>query len=303
MSHLALALIFGVAAACVYGTCIVLQHRTASEHGGGEASAQGLLRAMRDPLWVFAVLGDFIGFVLNAIALSIGEVVYVQPLVVLMLPVALLVHWYMGGSPPRRGDYLGCLAIIGGLALFIALVGEPRDARPLQREYLLLAVGAVLVVGWLMVLAVRNRRKPVRGAVFGAFAGACFGTVAVMIDTSSDLIARRDVDALVTTARGLIVLGSIIVLGVTGIVLTQLSFQVGALGATLPANLAADPVFAVFLGVVLLREHIPLSPGHAFAYVLCLGVVLAGAIQLAEPVVEPVPGHGHAAEPADVRAE
>src|SRR4051794_30566067 len=129
MSNFALAIPFGIGAAAVYGTCIVLQHRSASRYGGGEESAAGLVRMLRDPLWVGAVLGDFIGFVLSAIALSIGQVVYVQPLVVLTLPVALFVQWRLGGSAPRRGDYLGVVAIIVGLATFITLIENPTGHK------------------------------------------------------------------------------------------------------------------------------------------------------------------------------
>ncbi len=41
MSSFLLAIPFAVAAACVYGTSIVVQHRSASEQSGGEASARG----------------------------------------------------------------------------------------------------------------------------------------------------------------------------------------------------------------------------------------------------------------------
>ena len=143
---------FAVAAACVYGTTIVVQHRSASEQSGGKSSASGLLRLLRDPIWVIAVLGDLVGFVLNAIALSIGKVVYVQPFVVLMLPVALLVHWFMGGSPPRRGDYLGCLAIFVGLAVFLTLVGTPHHQLVPQARWVAIAVAAVLVGGAVLCL-------------------------------------------------------------------------------------------------------------------------------------------------------
>ena len=76
---------------------------------------------------------------------------------------------------------------------------------------------------------------------------------------------------LLATHRGLVPLAGILLCGAGGIILTQLSFQVGALGATLPANLAADPVVGVVLGAVLLREHIPLSAGHLILYVLLPG--------------------------------
>jgi hypothetical protein len=75
----------------------------------------------------------------------------------------------------------------------------------------------------------------------------------------------------------------IIVLGTMGITLTQMSFQIGALAATLPANLSTDPVVAVVLGVVLLGENLPHAPGYLAGYAVCLGLILFGTIRLAAP--------------------
>src|SRR5581483_12175249 len=117
----------GVGAAVVYGTSIVIQHRTAQEHAdeGGDTSAASLMRLARNPLWLVAIISDFAGFLLNVVALSAGAVVFVQPLVVLTLPVALGVSFLMGGHRPRRGDYLGVVGIVGGLAVFLSLTGGP----------------------------------------------------------------------------------------------------------------------------------------------------------------------------------
>ena len=100
-------------------------------------------------------------------------------------------------------------------------------------------------------------------------------------------------DGLFATQRGLIIVVAIALLGVGGIILTQLSFQVGALGATLPTNMVLDPLFGVLLGAALLREFIPVSPAHVIAYVLCLALVAAGCIRLARAAIETVPGHRH----------
>jgi hypothetical protein len=64
-------------------------------------------------------------------------------------------------------------------------------------------------------------------------------------------------------------------------VLTQVSFQVGDLAASFPANEATAPVVAVVLGAALLHERLPLSAGHLAAYLVCVGVVGLGAVQLA----------------------
>lgn len=311
MSSFALAVPFAIAAAGVYGTSIVIQHREASGDSCGETSASGLFQLLHNPAWVFAVLGDVFGFIFNAIALSIGKVVYVQPFVVLMLPVALGVHWYIGGPRPTKGDLLGCAAIIGGLALFLGIVGAAHHQRIPRSRWVIVAVLTVLVGGALLCLAVSRLGPRVRGAMYGGVAGAWFGTIAVMIDATSDIIGGhphphrhhgfhglRDsvdygFDGLFGTERGLVVVASIVLLGIGGIVLTQLSFQVGALGATLPANMVVDPLFGVLLGAVLLREFIPISPWHLAAYVLCLGLILVGGIRLAAPAIEPLPGHHH----------
>src|SRR3954447_6036695 len=143
-----LAVPLGVAASVVYGTSIVIQHRTAQEHAdkGGQTSASSLLRLARNPLWLLAVISDFAGFLLQAAALSAGSVVVIQPLVVLMLPVALGVSFLLGGHRPRLGDYLGCLAILGGLGVFLGLIGKPGDAHVPRPRTLAMAVGLVIVV-------------------------------------------------------------------------------------------------------------------------------------------------------------
>lgn len=280
-----LAVPLGVAASVVYGTSIVVQHRTAQQHAdeGGETSASSLLRLARNPLWLIAVISDFAGFLLQGAALSLGSVVVIQPLVVLMLPVALGVSFLMGGHRPRVGDYLGCLGVLGGLALFLALIGHPGDAHVPRPRTLACAVLIVLVAGVAVCAVVLGRNRVVRGAVYGGVAGAYFGTLAVMVDAASGHAGRHGVASLVTDAKGLVPVLCLVVLGAAGIVLTQMSFQIGALGATLPTNLAVDPLMGVVLGVALLREHIPLSPGHVALYVLCLVAVVAGAVRLADP--------------------
>jgi drug/metabolite transporter (DMT)-like permease len=296
-----LAVPLGVAASVVYGTSIVVQHRTAQQHAdeGGETSASSLLRLARNPLWLIAVISDFAGFLLQAAALSAGSVVVIQPLVVLMLPVALAVSSLTGGHRPRIGDYLGCLGVLGGLAVFLALVGKPGESHVPRPRTLVFAVVLVLVVGAAVSFAVWRRERVLRGAVYGAVAGAYFGTLAVMVDAASDQAGAHGVKSLVTESRGFVPVICLVVLGGAGILLTQMSFQIGALGATLPANLAADPLTGVVLGAVLLKEHIPLTPGHLVAYVLCLAAVVLGAARLADPHAGPIePDVPSAASPA-----
>lgn len=280
---LAVAIPLGVGSALVYGTTIVFQHD--ASHNEGQEDARHLMGLLRNPKWLAAVSGDFGGFLLNAGALAAGPVVLIQPLVVLMLPVALLVGWWIGGPRPRPVDYLSSAGVVGGLTGFLLLIGDPGGGHAPRARYFALTVLIVLGVGAALCLTVRTRGAVVRGAVYGAAAGIYFGTLGALLDGLSDVVEHRGFAALVTTGRGLIPLIGLVLCGVGGIVLTQISFQVGKLAATLPANTAADPLTAVLVGAVLLRERVPLSPVHLLGYLLCLGIVLAGAIQLAQETV------------------
>jgi drug/metabolite transporter (DMT)-like permease len=287
---LALAVPLGVASSLVYGTCIVFQHR--ESHNEGQEDARHLLSLLREPRWLAAVFGDFFGFLLNAAALAAGPVVVVQPLVVLMLPVALIVGWLAGGPRPQPIDYLSSLAVVGGLSCFLVLIGEPGSGHAPRARYFMVTVLIVLGVGALIALASRGFRAVVRGAVYGAVAGMFFGTLGVMVDGASDVVSHRGWEGLVTTGRGIIPLIGIVLLGVCGIALTQVSFQVGQLAATLPANTAVDPFTAVLIGALLLREHIPVSVPHVLGYAACFAVVTVGAIRLARNAVgRSVPVH------------
>ena len=146
----------------------------------------------------------------------------------------------------------------------------------------------MLIVGLVLALAVTGRNKTVRGAMYGGAAGLFFGTLAVhdrrRVRRGSPTAGWR---ACSTARAGSSPWSGAFMVGTAGMILTQMSFQVGALGATLPANLAADPGIAVVLGAIVLREHIPHSPVHVGVYVLCLAAVVVGAIRLADPSCRP----------------
>jgi drug/metabolite transporter (DMT)-like permease len=286
---LTVAIPFGVGSAVVYGTSIVVQHRIAQQHAGegGLTSVSGLVKMLKHPTWLLAIAGDFVGFLLQIVALSTGPVVMIQPLVVLMLPVSLIVSATLGWHRPRAGDYLGVVAVVGGLAVFLALIGNPGEHLP-HPNVLALSIALVLVAGLVLCLLANGRNRMVRGAVYGIVAGGYFGMLAVLVDAASSRAADAGLHGLLATPKGLVPLVGILVLGGGGIVLTQLSFQIGALAATLPANLAADPMTAVLLGVVLLHEHIPHGPWHLVAYSLSVVAVVGGAIRLADPEAGPI---------------
>jgi hypothetical protein len=268
-----------LAAAFAYGAATAVQH-DAAHTGSGEASAGRLVQLVRDPRWLMSVGGDAVGLVLQVIALATGPVVLVQPLLVLSVAVALPVGVLLGGPRPSRGDVLAGLAVIAALAVFFALIGDPGSGDLLRPRVAAMTAAIALIVGAVGCAAVHGQPPPVRAVAFGAAAGSGFGVVGVLLNATADVV-NRDGWGVLRHPAGSVPLLSVVVVGVAAVVLTQVSFQIGALSASFPANEVAAPLVAVVLGAALLHEHVPLSPVLAVSYALCLGVVIVGTIRLA----------------------
>ncbi len=276
---LAVAVSCGVGAAIAYAAATATEH-AAAHTGTGDHDATGLVKLVKNPWWLFGFVLDFAGLVLQIAALSAGTVVLVQPLLVLSLPLSLPIRWALGGPRPLGRDYLGCLAILLGLTGFFLLLGAPAQSHALHRRHALFAALIALAAGGLICWWAHPRRAPVRAAVYGGVAGAWFGLVGVLMDASITTWRDQGIRGF-THASGLIPVSGVVVVGALSIVLTQVSFQVGSLGASFPANLAAAPVVAVILGAMLLREHVPSSTPHVIGYLVCLAAMVLGSIQLA----------------------
>jgi hypothetical protein len=269
----------GVASAVAYGVSTAVEHSAAHDLADDTAPG-GLLRLVRNPRWLLGMAGDTLGLILQVIALATGPVVLIQPLLVLALPISLPVARWLGGPRPGRAELLACGWIILGLGVFFAIIGNPGDADPLSSQDAITCVLVAAVIGVAVLVAVRGRSGVVRAAVYGTVSGAWFGLVAVLTDAAAASWQAHGIAAF-GRSEGLIPLVSLAVLGGASIALTQVAFAAGALGASFPANLTADPLVAVLLGASLLHEGLPNSPLAFVAYAACFAAVLYGAIRLA----------------------
>jgi len=173
--------------------------------------------------------------------------------------------------------------------VFFVLVGNPGDGEPLRSGAALITILIGLAVGAAILLAVRGRRPAIRAVGYGCVAGGFFGMVGVMINTVAQTFDASSWSGF-AHVEGLVPLIGAVALGALGFTLTQISFQIGALGASFPANESTAPLVAVLLGAVLLHEEVPLSPLYVIGYVLCFAAIVYGTIRLANsPSLEHAP--------------
>ena len=289
MSNLPAGIVLGIASAVVYGISVVVQHRVV--HNTRASGWAGLRQIVASPAWLMAVGGDFCGFVLQVGALSLAPVVIVQPLAVLMLPVALAAGYALGAPRPGWVDFAACALLAGSLSGFLWIVGGAQRGTVPQPVRIL----AVLVLVLALVLGlmfVTHSAPPIpRSAVLGGVAGVCWGTLAVFVNAASDSFEDGGVRALLTTPRGYLPLVAVAALGLLGMAFTMASFKAGSLAVVLPVNLCADPLSAIIFGALLLGQHIPLDAPSLLGYALCFCGLAAAATRIARPVVSALQAH------------
>jgi hypothetical protein len=275
-----------LAAAAGYAVSSVLQQRAAAAEARRYTLRPSLLvRLARRPWWLAGKAADVVATVLQAIAIHIGTVVLVEPLMAAGLLFALPLGARMSGRRLAGRDWLGGLALTGGLALFVVLTGSAggRNGAPVTTW---LTAGAV--VGLLVVVAVvmfQRDRGPHRAAWLAGAGGVLYACTATLTKPATQ--AWTAGPWRLATSWQLYALLGISVVAATAV---QSAFQMGSIAASLPTLTAIEPVAGVALGVWVLGEHASSGPRSLAPLGLAFAAMLAGIVVLARsPLV--VAGH------------
>lgn len=234
--------------AALFGLATALQHQEAR---AVETSASpGLLVTLaRRPIWMVGMAVDIAAVSLQGLALRLGSVALVQTLLVAGLPLATALSAGLARRRLRRHEVLGLVLCSVGLALLgPALATKPLGHAPDRSDALIACAVALIAV--LPLLALRKVPR-IGGACAGAAAGIVIGAGAVLIAVTVSRIG--DWSSLFGSWA---VYGAALV-GLLGLLLAQVAFQTGDLGAPLAALSLTEPVVAVVLAVTVIDEAAP----------------------------------------------
>ena len=249
---LLLSVLLALASALAFAAATVGQYRaTASTSDADVRSRRFVGQLLRNPRWIAATLGNAVGYGLQAAALGVGSVVVVEPILVTSLLFALpfgarLAH-----------QRLPSTATVSALVLSVSLAGVVLLAdgaggldRASYQSWLIVAVVATPVVAGCLIFA-HTRSGSVRAGLLAIAAGVLAGVLAVLTKSVVDAGAGGFVHLLGTGETY-----ALVVVGLGGTYLQQLSFQAGALQASLPIMTVLEPTVAALLGLTLLHEQL-----------------------------------------------
>lgn len=286
------AAVVALLAAVSFGWSTALMHHSASR---APQHATGLIRLLRhlvvQPRWLLGMATSLSGLALHAVALRLGSLALVQPLIVTALVFAFLFRAALDRQAPPRALVGWVLLTAAGLAMFLLAAANTTgsDQPSGTAAAVILGVGAVVAAACFQwsrrVVAART------GLLLGVSAGVVFGLIAGVLKTATGVVARGTP---LLSAWPVYVLAA---LGVTGFLLNQRAYQRAPLASSLPVLNIVNPLVAVLFGVLVFHERPSENPAVILVEVLGLAAMLAGVSFLARvPEQAPQPadiGSGH----------
>jgi drug/metabolite transporter (DMT)-like permease len=245
-------IVLALAAALFFGVGTVLQQRAAMQIPDEEAMKAGLLvRLAKQPVWLAGIVTDALGFVLQAIALAIGRIVVVQPL----LATAVVFALPLGARLDRRRltgrEIGGAAAVVVGVGAFV-VVANPTGGVDNPKLSVWIISGAVcLGASVLLVLLSRGRTPGLKASLLGSAAGILFALSAVLTKAVADQLGDGILDIFTHWQ-----LYALIAIGWIGMTLSSAALQTGALAPAAATQMSLDPVVSVALGVFAFDESL-----------------------------------------------
>lgn len=262
--------------ACATAVNLVLQRDSSRV---APPAAQGWRLAgylVRQPRWLLGQAVWLVAFVLQALALHLGRLSVVQPVLVTQLVFTLVIRRYASRWPVRAAAWGSAALLCASLVVFL-VAAEPRGGHPEPTRsawvWALLAVCGTAAAG----TALGRRGSPGRRA-------ACLAAAAAVLAAFQAALVKAAMETLST--RGLLALLSgwpvflLVVLGAVSTVLVQAALHAGPLTVSQPLLVVINPLVAIALSVWLYGEHFTSEPAQLALGAVSFAGLVAGVVLL-----------------------
>jgi hypothetical protein len=289
--------IIALLAAVLFGVSTAFQHRSAGLVSDGTRAGERLggfmARTFRHPLWIIGAIADIGGFALHALALRVGPLTVVQPVLVSSIVFAVVLRELLESRWPRRSELVWAIALTMGLVLFLTISAPDGRAAQAPDRVPAIVVGALIAVGVLSFFVCGRRYTgSVAAALLATAAGLSYAAVAGLLKENVSLLNRG-----VGTLVGSWPLYALIAVGAFGIVLTQLAYRAGPLSSSLPIIMTVDALVSLVIGTSVFDEGFRNGAVDLLGETAGLALMLAASVGLTRSSPEPARRTGAAPRP------
>ncbi|NYI68214.1 multidrug transporter [Spelaeicoccus albus] len=246
------------------------QHRTTS------FNLKHLAGLVRHPSWLRGSGFLIGGTVLNIVALILAPVMVVQPMGALSLIVAVLIGMTARRLKFKRRVLFAVLACTAGVGLFVALAALNATSPVLygtQARYVTVVTLGLVVIFGIIAFAWKRTGHLIRILA----AGMLFGCVAASVH----LVGQQYLDGGITAINWETFIG-IVTASALGTWFVQSAYASGPPELVIAGLTVIDPIVAVVVGAVVLKEGMALAPLVLGLMVLCAVAAILGVLVLSK---------------------
>ncbi|MGB6206674.1 DMT family transporter [Mycobacterium sp.] len=256
----------------------VIRQRSAQEITDKPVGHLKLFRmSFRDTRWWLGSAAAVANYGLLIAALALGSVVLATSLQVTALLFALPIYTRVTHHRVTRWEWMWAVLLAVALAVFIT-VGDPAAGHSRGSLTTWMVVAAAIAPALVLcVLAARIwPARPAAAVLLAVVAGSSLAVFAVLTKGVIEVF-EDGVGAMLRAPE----VYAWILLALAGMIFQQSSFRAGALTASMPTVLVAEPVVASVLGVIVLGETLNAHGPEIFVLAAAVVVVIVATWALA----------------------
>jgi drug/metabolite transporter (DMT)-like permease len=283
----------------------VMQRKASLEQPAGRPFGLRLLQDLvRSRTWLLGFAGLVGSFVLQAVALGLGQLSAVEPIITLEVPLTLLVASRVFTTRLGRAEWGGIGLMTAGMIALVAILNpQPGDETNVTHLIYIIAGGATAATIVALVFASARGGVIWRTACLGAAAGTSFGLTATLIKETVSRGKSGGLLAVVTTWQTY----AAVTFGILGLLLVQWALHTGPLLAAQPGFTLMDPLVSILWGVLVFdevtRSGAWLAPATLSALAVGAGVLVLAHSPLLEALSQSsseqiLTGHGGELDPS-----
>jgi drug/metabolite transporter (DMT)-like permease len=273
-SHPALAAAAACAAATAYALTSILQHRAARDAKPRPAlDPRLLLQLLRDRLWLIGSAADLVGIGMHALALGLGPLALVQPIVAGGILIAVPLDCALDRRPLGRRPLAGVLVGTAGLVGFVLAAAPSAGTDSPSRGALAGALGYCLAATAGCLAIQRVAGSAWRGCLLGLAAGIAYAASGSLVKVTIGLVGNG-VGSVVFDWPVYALIG----IGLLGLVLNQNAFQSRPLQPALVSMTLSTPAVSAAIGVLAFGEHFAGAWPRTLVVVISAAAMVIGVL-------------------------
>lgn len=216
-----------------------------------------LLQLLRSPRWLAGSSIGLTAWLLHAVALNLGTLSLVQPLILLGVVLAVLVRSGLDRRWPQGHELIGVAVTIVSLSAVVSVADTSHGGREAPTVWMASVAAAGVVVALLVTrFANQMPRRGVAAFVLGMTAGMLFGITACLMKVVGNAIATHGFIGFLATWSPWVLLGCALL----AMSLNQRAYQLSRLSHSMPVLNVTSVLLSILLGAFLFEESLPTSP-------------------------------------------